>query len=73
MHYECELAVVIGATARNVFRADALRHVAGYTVCNDYALRDNLENWYLPNLPTCSEIARRLRAAFFIGNNGEVC
>ena len=40
MHYECELAVVIGATARRVRRADAMRHVAGYTVCNDYALRD---------------------------------
>jgi 5-oxopent-3-ene-1,2,5-tricarboxylate decarboxylase / 2-hydroxyhepta-2,4-diene-1,7-dioate isomerase len=50
MHYECELAVVIGRTARQVQRADALRHVAGYTVCNDYAIRDYLENWYRPNL-----------------------
>lgn len=50
MHYECELAVVIGATARHVKRADAMRHVAGYTVCNDYAVRDYLENWYRPNL-----------------------
>ncbi|KRC30845.1 fumarylacetoacetate hydrolase family protein [Acidovorax sp. Root219] len=50
MHYECELAVVIGKTARNVSKADALQHVAGYTVCNDYAIRDYLENWYRPNL-----------------------
>ncbi|MDE2371449.1 MAG: fumarylacetoacetate hydrolase family protein [Burkholderiales bacterium] len=50
MHYECELAVVIGRTARRVKRADALQHVAGYTVCNDYAVRDYLENWYRPNL-----------------------
>jgi 5-oxopent-3-ene-1,2,5-tricarboxylate decarboxylase / 2-hydroxyhepta-2,4-diene-1,7-dioate isomerase len=50
MHYECELAVVIGAPARGVKRADALHHVAGYTVCNDYAIRDYLENWYRPNL-----------------------
>jgi 5-oxopent-3-ene-1,2,5-tricarboxylate decarboxylase/2-hydroxyhepta-2,4-diene-1,7-dioate isomerase len=50
MHYECELAVVIGATARKVARAQAMRHVAGYTVCNDYAIRDYLENWYRPNL-----------------------
>lgn len=50
MHYECELAVVIGKTARNVRQADALQHVAGYTVCNDYAIRDYLENWYRPNL-----------------------
>jgi 5-oxopent-3-ene-1,2,5-tricarboxylate decarboxylase/2-hydroxyhepta-2,4-diene-1,7-dioate isomerase len=26
------------------------RHVAGYTVANDYAIRDHLENWYRPNL-----------------------
>lgn len=50
MHYECELAVVIGRTARHVARADAMAHVAGYTVCNDYAIRDYLENWYRPNL-----------------------
>ncbi|HMN76559.1 MAG TPA: fumarylacetoacetate hydrolase family protein [Burkholderiaceae bacterium] len=50
MHYECELAVVIGATARRVKAADAMHHVAGYTVCNDYAIRDYLENWYRPNL-----------------------
>ncbi len=50
MHYECELAVVIGKTARHVPRAHALQHVAGYTVCNDYAVRDHLENWYRPNL-----------------------
>ena len=50
MHYECELAVVIGRTARRVKAADALAHVAGYTVANDYAVRDHLENWYRPNL-----------------------
>lgn len=50
MHYECELAVVIGATACAVRRADALRHVAGYCIANDYAVRDYLENWYRPNL-----------------------
>ena len=50
MHYECELAVVIGRPARRVARADAMAHVAGYTVANDYAIRDYLENWYRPNL-----------------------
>ena len=50
MHYECELAVVIGAPARGVSRADALGVVAGYSVANDYAIRDYLENWYRPNL-----------------------
>lgn len=51
MHYECELAVVMGAAAKNVTVERALEHVAGYTVCNDYAIRDYLENWYRPNLP----------------------
>ena len=50
MHYECELAVVIGRTARRVSREHALAHVGGYTVANDYAVRDYLENWYRPNL-----------------------
>jgi 5-oxopent-3-ene-1,2,5-tricarboxylate decarboxylase/2-hydroxyhepta-2,4-diene-1,7-dioate isomerase len=50
MHYECELAVVIGQPARRVRAADAMRHVAGYTIANDYAVRDYLENWYRPNL-----------------------
>jgi 5-oxopent-3-ene-1,2,5-tricarboxylate decarboxylase/2-hydroxyhepta-2,4-diene-1,7-dioate isomerase len=50
MHYECELAVVIGRTAKKVKREDAMAHVAGYTVANDYAIRDYLENYYRPNL-----------------------
>ena len=50
MHYECELAVVIGRPAKRVQARDALQHVAGYTVANDYAVRDCLENWYRPNL-----------------------
>lgn len=50
MHYECELAVVIGRHAKRVKRADALGYVAGYTVANDYTIRDYLENWYRPNL-----------------------
>jgi len=50
MHYECELAVVIGRAGQNVSRAHALSHVAGYTVANDYAIRDYLENYYRPNL-----------------------
>jgi 5-oxopent-3-ene-1,2,5-tricarboxylate decarboxylase/2-hydroxyhepta-2,4-diene-1,7-dioate isomerase len=50
MHYECELAVVIGRPARRVARANAMEHVAGYTIANDYAVRDYLENWYRPNL-----------------------
>lgn len=50
MHYECELAVVIGKPARSVSRQHAYDYVAGYTVANDYAIRDYLENYYRPNL-----------------------
>jgi 5-oxopent-3-ene-1,2,5-tricarboxylate decarboxylase / 2-hydroxyhepta-2,4-diene-1,7-dioate isomerase len=50
MHYECELTVVIGRDAKNVKRDDAYDFVRGYTVANDYAVRDYLENWYRPNL-----------------------
>ncbi|MDO9292912.1 MAG: fumarylacetoacetate hydrolase family protein [Hydrogenophaga sp.] len=61
MHYECELAVVIGKPVKRVKKADALQYVAGYTVANDYAIRDYLENWYRPNLKvknrdTCTPI-----------------
>ncbi len=38
--YECELAVVIGRTCKNVSRADALDCVWGYTCANDVTARD---------------------------------
>jgi 5-oxopent-3-ene-1,2,5-tricarboxylate decarboxylase/2-hydroxyhepta-2,4-diene-1,7-dioate isomerase len=50
MHPECELVAVIGRPARRVRAEDALDHVAGYTVANDYAIREYLENYYRPNL-----------------------
>lgn len=50
MHYECELAVVIGRMAQNVSHDEAMQCVAGYTIANDYAIRDYLENYYRPNL-----------------------
>jgi 2-keto-4-pentenoate hydratase/2-oxohepta-3-ene-1,7-dioic acid hydratase in catechol pathway len=39
MDFEVELAAVIGSRAKNVAEADALRHVAGYTICNDVSER----------------------------------
>jgi 2-keto-4-pentenoate hydratase/2-oxohepta-3-ene-1,7-dioic acid hydratase in catechol pathway len=38
--YEAELAVVIGQGGRNIGRADAMKHVFGYTVVNDVTARD---------------------------------
>ena len=38
--WEAEMAVVIGRPARHVAAADALSHVAGYSVINDVTVRD---------------------------------
>ncbi|HEY1763534.1 MAG TPA: fumarylacetoacetate hydrolase family protein [Opitutaceae bacterium] len=38
--YECELAVVIGKTCKNVSRDRALDYVLGYTAANDVSARD---------------------------------
>jgi len=43
--FECELAVVIGRTAKNVKKADALDHVLGYTCANDVSARDWQKKW----------------------------
>ena len=73
MHYECELTVVIGRTAKRVKRDDAHGFIAGYTVANDYAIRDYLENWYRPNLrvknrDTCTPLGPWLVDAQDIAN-----
>ncbi|MFT5111159.1 MAG: acylpyruvate hydrolase [Parasphingorhabdus sp.] len=38
--YEIELAVIIGTPALDVTEDQALEHVAGYSICNDFAARD---------------------------------
>lgn len=48
MHYETELAVVIGRPARRVRAADALAHVKGYTIANDLVVRDFVINHFRP-------------------------
>ena len=40
LNYEGEIAVVIGKRAHGVSRAEALDHVAGYTVANDFGVHD---------------------------------
>lgn len=40
LHYEGELAVVIGEKARHISRKEAHRHIAGYTCANDITARD---------------------------------
>jgi len=48
MHYECELAVVIGSHARRVKAKDAYDYVAGYTIANDLVVRDYVTNTFRP-------------------------
>lgn len=38
--FECELAAVIGKTAKNVSAENALEHVFGYLICWDISIRD---------------------------------
>jgi len=48
MHYEVELAVVIGQTCRGVRAADADAVIRGYTIFNDVTVRDFVKNFYRP-------------------------
>jgi 2-keto-4-pentenoate hydratase/2-oxohepta-3-ene-1,7-dioic acid hydratase in catechol pathway len=38
--YECELAVVIGKSCKNVSRENAMEYIAGFTAANDVSARD---------------------------------
>jgi len=40
LDYETELAVVIGTPGRDIAEADALAHIAGYTILNDVSARE---------------------------------
>jgi 5-oxopent-3-ene-1,2,5-tricarboxylate decarboxylase/2-hydroxyhepta-2,4-diene-1,7-dioate isomerase len=40
LNYEGEIAIVIGATARNISLADAAHYIAGYSIANDFGLHD---------------------------------
>ncbi|MGH9679743.1 MAG: fumarylacetoacetate hydrolase family protein [Candidatus Acidiferrales bacterium] len=40
LDYEGEIALVIGRAGRRIPEADALLHVAGYTICNEGSIRD---------------------------------
>jgi 5-oxopent-3-ene-1,2,5-tricarboxylate decarboxylase/2-hydroxyhepta-2,4-diene-1,7-dioate isomerase len=48
MHYEVELAVVIGRHARRVREKDAYDYVGGYTIANDLVVRDFVTNTFRP-------------------------
>lgn len=48
MHYEVELAVVIGKPGRKIKAADAMDYVLGYTIANDVTIRDYVVNMFRP-------------------------
>ncbi len=48
VHYEAELAVVIGRACRRTGREDAMEHVGGYTIANDVTARDFITNTFRP-------------------------
>lgn len=48
MHYEVELAVVIGREGRKVRAGNAMDLVLGYTIANDVTVRDFVTNMYRP-------------------------
>lgn len=50
LDYEAELAVIIGTGGRGIAKADALKHVWGYTIVNDVTARDlqaRHKQWFL--------------------------
>lgn len=48
VHYEVELAVVVGRPMRRVKAKDALDYVLGYTIANDLVARDHVKNTFRP-------------------------
>ncbi|ADW21665.1 MULTISPECIES: fumarylacetoacetate hydrolase family protein [Thermus] len=48
MHYEVELAVVVGRPLRRVKAKEALDYVLGYTIANDLVVRDYVSNTFRP-------------------------
>jgi 2,4-diketo-3-deoxy-L-fuconate hydrolase len=59
--WELELAVVIGRGGREIPEADALAHVAGYTICNDVSTRDVM---FRPNFPMTDFLMTKGRPGF---------
>ena len=48
VHYEVELAVVVGRPMKKVKAKDALDYVLGYTIANDLVARDYVTNTFRP-------------------------
>jgi 2-keto-4-pentenoate hydratase/2-oxohepta-3-ene-1,7-dioic acid hydratase in catechol pathway len=44
LDYEGEVALIVGRSGRRIAEKEALRHVAGYTICNEGTIRDWLRH-----------------------------
>jgi 2-keto-4-pentenoate hydratase/2-oxohepta-3-ene-1,7-dioic acid hydratase in catechol pathway len=81
-HHEIELGVVIGQTAANVAKADALSYIAGYTLAldmtvrgpEDRSLRKSVDSYAVlgPWLVTADEIDDPQALDMCLGVNGEL-
>ncbi len=60
--WELELAVILGRGGRDIAEADAMAHVAGYTICNDVSTRDVM---FRPGFPMTDFAMTKLRPTFF--------
>ena len=60
--WELELAVVIGRGGRAISEADAMAHVAGYTIANDVSTRDVM---FRPGFPMTDFLTTKCRPTFF--------
>jgi 2,4-didehydro-3-deoxy-L-rhamnonate hydrolase len=88
LDWEVELAIIIGTRAKYVSEADALNHVAGYSVCNDVSERffqiERLGQWTKgkshdtfgplgPWLVTKDEVADVQKLPMWLDVNGKRC
>lgn len=68
--HEVELAVVIGTTCRNVPRAEALQHVAGYAIGLDITVRGKEDRSFRKSIDTYSVLGPWLTTADEIPDPG---
>src|ERR1700738_3822513 len=88
LDWEVELAIIIGTRAKYISEADALKHVAGYSVCNDVSERafqlERLGQWTKgkshdtfgplgPWLVTPDELADVHKLKMWLDVNGQRC
>lgn len=88
LDWEVELAIIIGSRAKYVSEADAMKHVAGYAICNDVSERlfqiERGGQWTKgkshdtfgpvgPWLVTADEISNPHKLSMWLDVNGQRC